>query len=82
MSAQFKHTGPASGRLWMSLWDNYTDAEKKQLIEDFQSELAEKIRRKCRELYGSPVAHRPGMWADEGYGLLDAADLIDPKEKK
>ena len=54
------------------------------LLEEFEAahahELAEKIRVKCRELYGSPNALRPGRWADEGYGLLDAADLIDPEE--
>jgi hypothetical protein len=44
-------------------------------------EAAAKIRAKSHDLYGSPdVAHpnRPGELAGEFYGLLDAADLIDP----
>lgn len=73
--------------LWMVMPaadDAAARAMARGLIDAYRAEVrheaAEEIRAKCRDLYGSPNALRPGIWADEGYGLLDAADLIDPED--
>jgi hypothetical protein len=50
-----------------------------ELLDAYAHELAEKIRARFGDLYGSPKAPRPESWTGEDYGLLDAADLIDPQ---
>lgn len=44
-----------------------------------RKEAAEKIRDRFCDLYGDPDALRADAGGDERYGLLDAADLIDPE---
>lgn len=75
---------PVSAReeLIRSVYSKLSQNQMEELVDDFAHELAEQIRNKCSDLYGSPNALRPGIWADEGYGLLDAADQIDPKVEK
>ena len=74
----------AREELIASLWlGAFLPNECEQLADAFRDEIlheaAEKIRATCNTLYGSPNALWSGIWADEVYGLLDAADLIDPE---
>lgn len=56
--------------------------EANKLIDAFRKEVlhkaAERIRAKSHDLYGTPDANDPTRLAGDYYGLLDAADLIDP----
>jgi hypothetical protein len=62
----------AYGRLWWALWDNYTHAEKKTIINAFAHELAEKIR--------EPLSHEESMLIQQHVPLGKVlARRIDPE---
>jgi hypothetical protein len=63
-----------------AVWTNdLISAFEERIKREHAHELAEKIRARFGDLYGSPKAPRPESWTGEDYGLLDAADLIDPQ---
>lgn len=63
-------------------WLRKCEAALAEVQRETLRRAAAMIRAKSHDLYGSPdAAHpsRPGELTGEFYGLLDAADLIDPE---
>lgn len=67
----------ARDRLTIALWDNYTDAQKDQFINDFAHELAEEQRAFAAQEDAHLKSTAATVYVQ---GIKDAADLIDPKE--